>query len=92
MPEVQFRIRWPDGSEEACYSPSTVIRDHLAAGQAYPLSDFLALSETALDQAALRVQAKLGFRCSNADAQAARIKSRAADFAPEETVPCLSMT
>ncbi|MEM9643080.1 MAG: MSMEG_0570 family nitrogen starvation response protein [Pseudomonadota bacterium] len=92
MPEVRFHIRWPDGSEEACYSPSTVIRDHLSPGQAYALSDFLARSETALDQAALRVQAKLGFRCSNADAQAARIKLRAATFGPEETVTCLSMT
>ena len=92
MPEVQFRIRWPDGTEEACYSPSTVVRDHLTAGQTYRVTDFLSLSERALDQAALRVQAKLGFRCSNADAQAARIKSRAAAFAPEETVTCLSMT
>lgn len=92
MPEVRFRIRWPDGTEEACYSPSTVIRAHLVAGQTYALADFVTRSETALDQAAVRVQAKLGFRCSNADAQAARIRSRAANFDPEETVTCLSMT
>lgn len=92
MPEVHFHIRWPDGTEDTCYSPSTVIRDHLAAGQTYAVSEFLTRSETALDQAALRVKAKLGFRCSNADAQAARIRSRAATFDPEETVTCLSMT
>lgn len=24
MPEVYFRVRWPDGTSERCYSPSTV--------------------------------------------------------------------
>lgn len=91
MPEVRFHIRWPDGTQEACYSPSTVIRDHLTVGRTYTVSEFLSCSETALDQAALRVQAKFGFRCSSADAQSARIRSRAATFDPEETVTCLSM-
>ena len=27
MPETWFHIRWPDGSEERCYSPSRVIKD-----------------------------------------------------------------
>ena len=36
MPETLFRIRWPDGEAETCYSPFTVIKDHLAAGQTYP--------------------------------------------------------
>lgn len=92
MPEVTFSIRWPDGTEEACYSPSTVIFEHLNAGQCYALADFLARSETALDEAARRVEARHGFRCSSADAQAARIRTRAAAFSPEETVTCLSMT
>ena len=92
MPEVMFEIRWPDGSEDACYSPSTAIRDHLSAGQDYPMSEFLARSTAGLDHAARRVEAKFGFRCSSADAQADRIKARAARFSPEETVTCLSMT
>ena len=30
MPEMSFDISWPDGSIERCYSPSLVIKDHLA--------------------------------------------------------------
>lgn len=92
MPEVTFRVRWPDGAEEACYSPSTAIRDHLNAGRSYALSDFLARSTAGLDHAARRVEAKFGFRCTSADAQADRIKARAAAFSPQEIVTCLSMT
>lgn len=92
MPEVTFRIRWPDGTEDACYSPSTAIRDHLAAGQSYTLPEFLTRCDAGLDLAARRVEAKFGFRCGRADGQAARIRSRAAAFSPEETVECLSMT
>ncbi|SHI83881.1 MSMEG_0570 family protein [Palleronia salina] len=92
MPEVRFLIRWPDGREESCYSPSTSIHEHLSAGQSYPLPEFLARSQAGLDQAARRVEAKFGFRCSSADAQAASIRVRAAEFSPEETVTCLSMT
>lgn len=92
MPEVMFKIRWPDGVEESCYSPSTIIHEHLDAGQSYSLGEFMDRSETALDLAARRVEAIMGFRCSAADAQAVRLKVRAAAFSPEETVTCLSMT
>lgn len=91
MPEVTFRIRWPDGREEACYSPSRVIREFLAPGAAYRLAEFLERSLTALDRAALRVEAKHGFRCASAGAQAARLARAAARFSPEEEVLCLSM-
>lgn len=91
MPETRFRICWPDGSEEDCYSPSTVIHDHLTAGQTYRVDDFDTRSRTALDLAARRVEAKYGFRCSSADAQAARLASAIARYKPEETVTCLSI-
>ncbi|SEN56428.1 MSMEG_0570 family protein [Loktanella fryxellensis] len=91
MPEVTFRIRWPDGTEEACYSPSTVIHDHLTAGTGYRIDDFAARSLTALNLAADRVAAKYGFRCSSADAQAARLAAAAARYRPEEIVTCLSI-
>lgn len=91
MPETTFRIRWPDGSEEECYSPSTVIHDHLKAGVSYRVDDFDTRSRTALDLAALRVEAKYGFRCSSADAQAAKLASAIARYKPEETVICLSI-
>ena len=48
MPEMRFRIRWPDGISESCYSPSLVIKDYFAAGTDYALTDFLARSRTAL--------------------------------------------
>ena len=48
MPEMRFRIRWPDGSAESCYSPSLVIKDYFAVGTDYALTDFLARSRTAL--------------------------------------------
>lgn len=91
MPETTFHIRWPDGTEEACYSPSTVIFDHLTAGGTYRVDDFLVRSWTALDLAAQRVAAKYGFRCSSADAQAARIADAVARYKPEEIVTCLSI-
>lgn len=91
MPETTFRIRWPDGAEEECYSPSTVIHDHLKAGETYRVDDFATRSRTALDLAARRVDAKYGFRCSSADAQAARLASAIARYKPEETIVCLSI-
>ena len=91
MPETRFRIRWPDGAEEDCYSPSSVIYDHLKAGQTYSVDDFDTRSRTALELAAQRVEAKYGFRCSSADAQAAKLASAIARYKPEETVLCLSI-
>ncbi len=92
MPEVAFRIRWPDGAEEACYSPSTVIRDVFAAGTAYTVGDFLGRSRDGLTRASDRVEAKSGHRCNAAAAQLARIERAADRFHPEEHVTCLSIT
>ena len=92
MPEATFRIRWPDGREESCYSPSTVIFDHLAAGETYTVSEFLERTRKALDLAALRVEAKFGYRCTSADAQAATIATTARKFQPEDMIECLSIT
>ena len=91
MPETRFRIRWPDGVEEECYSPSTVVHEHLAAGTTYRVDDFHARCRLALDLAARRVEAKYGFRCSSADAQAARIDIGVARYEPQEVVTCLSI-
>ena len=44
MPEMRFRIRWPDGTPETCYSPSLVIKDFFAPGESYSLHEFLRLS------------------------------------------------
>jgi uncharacterized repeat protein (TIGR04042 family) len=80
MPEMRFRITWPDGSTESCYSPSLVIKDYFAVGQTYPLADFLARSCAALTIASERVHAKYGYPCSRALGQLARIETASQQF------------
>jgi uncharacterized repeat protein (TIGR04042 family) len=80
MPEMIFRIRWPDGTESDCYSPSLVIRDHLVPGTDYPLADFLARAETALTEASERVRSKYGFPCSRAMGQLQSIREARGRF------------
>lgn len=93
MPEVIFHIRWPDGTEERCYSPSTVISQHLSAGQSYPLAEFVSRARAGLTAASDRVAAKYGFACSSAMDQLARIEATARRHSPENApVLCLSLT
>jgi uncharacterized repeat protein (TIGR04042 family) len=82
MPEMRFHIRWPDGSRDACYSPSLVIKDRLAVGQDYALDEFLALTRLALGSASARVQERYGFPCGRAEAQLARIEETASRQEP----------
>jgi putative flavoprotein involved in K+ transport len=81
MPEMRFHLRWPDGSQAACYSPSLVIEEHLQPGTAYPVAEFVERSRTALQIASARVRAKYGFPCTRALQQLAEIERRAASFA-----------
>ena len=81
MPEMLFQIRWPDGADETCYSPSLVIKDHFAVGETYPLPEFLTRSRTALMTASDRVREKYGRPCSLALGQLARIEASASRFA-----------
>lgn len=92
MPEMLFHIRWPDGATEQCYSPSLVIKDHLAVGEAYPVPDFMARSRTALTIASDRVREKYGFACSRALGQLARLEAAAGRFGKDAdgTVTVLS--
>lgn len=80
MPEVRFTVRWPDASVSDCYSPSTVIHQHLRAGERYPLDEFLQRSRTALQLASERVRARYGYACSSAMDQLARLERDAARF------------
>ncbi|GGC47911.1 MSMEG_0570 family nitrogen starvation response protein [Chelatococcus reniformis] len=80
MPEMLFHLRWPDGRGEACYSPSLVIKDFFAPGEAYPVADFLERSRTALAIASDRVQARYGMPCARARAQLARIEAASTPF------------
>jgi uncharacterized repeat protein (TIGR04042 family) len=81
MPEMRFRVSWPDGTYETCYSPSLVIKDYFVVGKSYSPADFLTRSRTALKIASDRVQAKYGHPCSRALAQLARIESVLQTFA-----------
>ena len=85
MPEMQFRLRWPDGSESLCYSPSLVVQEHVSEGADYALPDFLSRIGDALRIASDRVQRKYGMPCARAIGQLAQINSRAAAFAGDET-------
>ena len=81
MPEMQFRVRWPDKTVSSCYSPSLVVKEYLQVGQSYPLDDFLRRSREALNIASERVKQKYGFYCTGAMGQLAEIDETAARFA-----------
>lgn len=94
MPEVHFRIRWPDGSIDQCYSPSSVISKHLSAGTDYTVGDFMDRTRRALSQASRRVEQIYGHPCSLALAQAEAFENRyaTASFTDTSIVTCLEMS
>lgn len=81
MPEMRFRILWPDGAMENCYSPSLIVKEYLTPGAAYSLVDFLARCRTSLKIASARVEAKYGRPCALALAQLDRIEAGCTRFA-----------
>ncbi|HET6499980.1 MAG TPA: MSMEG_0570 family nitrogen starvation response protein [Amycolatopsis sp.] len=83
MPEVLFRVRWPDESLHRCYSPSTVVEEYFAPGGVYPVAEFVTLSRKALTAASERVREIHGFSCTRAAAQLADIERRAERFTAE---------
>ena len=80
MPEMRFKVRWPDETVSTCYSPSLVIKRYLEVGRSYPLSDFVRRSGEALNIASDRVKQKYGFYCTGAIGQLAEINEIAAKF------------
>lgn len=78
MPEMHFRVRFPDGATIDCYSPSYVIEDYLSEGKTYTVPDFLERTRSALNIASERVRERYGFSCSSALDQLAMIE-RAVD-------------
>jgi uncharacterized repeat protein (TIGR04042 family) len=75
---MHFRVEWPSGKQEDCYSPSWVIEEHLEVGASYDVPDFLQRTEAALTIASERVRAKYGFACSSALDQLARLQGAVA--------------
>ncbi|GAB2927771.1 hypothetical protein GCM10027047_25670 [Rhodococcus aerolatus] len=73
-----FHVRWPDGTAQACYSPSLVVTEHLEVGARYPVADFVARTRAAMTTASERVQARYGFPCSRAAATLAQVEAAAA--------------
>lgn len=84
MPAVHFTICWPDNSEDACYSPSSIIRDYFSVGESIPLKEFIPRTEQALNDASNRVKEKFGFHCSSAMNQLAVIKTKGQSFNDRE--------
>lgn len=80
MPEMRFDIRWPDGREQSCYSPSLVMHDYLEPGADYSVDEFVKLTSEALTVASDRVLAKFGMRCTSAAQQMEEIRDVSATF------------
>jgi uncharacterized repeat protein (TIGR04042 family) len=66
MPERYVLVRWPDGSRQRIYSPSTIVEDYFRPGQRLPVADFVAQGRAALTIASDRVEAASGFPCQRA--------------------------
>lgn len=80
MPEINFQIEWPDGTQQNCYSPSLVVKKYFTPGEEYNLNEFVDLSRTALNIASDRVKAAYGFSCSKALGQLQQIESKASEY------------
>ncbi len=84
MPEMHFRVEWPNGHVDRCYSPSYIVEEHLTVGESYSVTEFVARTRTALQIASDRVPAKYGFACSSALDQLGVIEETAATLPPTE--------
>ncbi|MGQ0621769.1 MAG: MSMEG_0570 family nitrogen starvation response protein [Panacagrimonas sp.] len=80
MPEVHFRVRWPDRSLMHAYSPSSTIKDAFVLGHPYPVEEFVRRSRAALEHASQRVAQIYGYGCGHAAAQIREIEWTASRF------------
>jgi uncharacterized repeat protein (TIGR04042 family) len=81
MPEIRFQIRWADGSQDSCYSPSLVVKEYFSPNTDYALEDFVERSRTALNIASDRVKAKYGMPCGLALGQLQEIEEKSKQYA-----------
>jgi putative flavoprotein involved in K+ transport len=81
MPEMHFKVKWPTGHVDDCYSPSYVVEEYLVEGAEYPVADFVARVRSALEIASERVRAKYGFACSSALDQLRAVEATADSLA-----------
>lgn len=87
MPEINFKIQWPDGKQETCYSPSLIVKEYFETGKTYTVSDFLARSRESLNIASDRVKKKYGFPCTRALGQLRRIETAAEPYLTDADAP-----
>ena len=52
---VAFRVRWPDGTETLCNSPSLIIREYFTPGESYEFAEFVDRLRMALNIASERI-------------------------------------
>ncbi len=90
MPELVFRLRWPDGRDQICYSPSTVLREHLVPGTVR-VDEFVRQVRAGLSAASDRVRARYGVPCSLALAQLTAIEAEAARHDAAAPITILSI-
>ncbi len=83
MPEMLFRVRWPDQAMTRCYSPSRAISQFLDAGREYALDEFMIRSRKGLHAASERVREMYGAPCGRAAAQLAELERIASRFADQ---------
>lgn len=91
MPEMHFRVEWPNGRVDRCYSPSYVVEEHLSVGAAYAVDDFLSRARTALEIGSERVRARYGFACSSALDQLREIERAAGSLSEIERTGCVKV-
>jgi uncharacterized repeat protein (TIGR04042 family) len=94
MPALHYTVRWPDGQEICCYSPSLVIQDLLAVSTDYTVPEFMQRVREATSIANERVHARYGFFCSRANDQLVRLEALQATFVddPEAQVRVLAFS
>ncbi len=80
MPEMHFRVEWPDGKQANYYSPSLVIEDYFDEGGEYPVNEFVEKARESLNIASDRVKAKYGFACGRAMGSLQQIEQVAAAY------------
>lgn len=91
MPELHFRVRWPDGSRTRCYSPSSTTREFFEVGASYPLHEFVERSRRALKHASDRVAARYGYACSSAASQLAQIEQLASQYRDDDAAAAVTV-
>jgi len=84
MPEMHFRVKWPNGQVDDCYSPSYIVEEHLNEGADYDVEDFVSRVRSALSIASERVFARYGFECSSALDQLRAVEATAEALNPGE--------